>query len=105
MHFYALDSLGEIAYSQPLGYIANDKDMNDVLKINEATFPWMYYLNNHHFFFTLLRKWPFNMLLPRAGDKAGLGAIMGYVIVVLPYPSYLSLFLPFFHFPVSNPVD
>ncbi|KAJ4415810.1 hypothetical protein N0V85_002546 [Neurospora sp. IMI 360204] len=83
VHFYALDSLGEIAYSQPLGYIANDKDMNDVLKINEATFPWMYYLNNHHFFFTLLRKWPFNMLLPRAGDKAGLGAIMGHTTSII----------------------
>ncbi|CCC12748.1 unnamed protein product [Sordaria macrospora k-hell] len=83
VHFYALDSLGEIAYSQSLGYIANDKDMNDVLKINEATFPWMYLLNNHHFFFRVLRKWPFSMLLPRAGDKAGLGAIMGHTTSII----------------------
>ena len=94
MHFYALDSLGEIAYSQSLGYIANDKDMNDVLKINEATFPWMYLLNNHHFFFRVLRKWPFSMLLPRAGDKAGLGAIMEYVIVQ-SVPILMGFFLSF----------
>ncbi|KAK3388671.1 cytochrome P450 [Sordaria brevicollis] len=90
VHFYALDSLGEIAYSQSLGYIANDKDMNDVLKINEATLPWMYLLNNHHFFFKLLRKWPFSLLLPRAGDKAGLGAIMGHTTSIIDQRLALS---------------
>ncbi|KAK0630500.1 cytochrome P450 [Bombardia bombarda] len=77
-HFYALDSLGEVAYSKTLGFLTNDKDMNDIMKINEATLPIMFVFNDYPFLLRIARTWPFNYLLPRDGDQNGFGAVMGH---------------------------
>ncbi|KAK3346974.1 cytochrome P450 [Lasiosphaeria hispida] len=78
VHFGILDTLGEVAYSKPLGFLANNKDMGNFLKINEETLPFVFILSNYVSIFKLLHKWPFNLLLPRAGDQVGLGAVMGF---------------------------
>ncbi|KAK3317287.1 cytochrome P450 [Cercophora scortea] len=76
-HYYSLDSLGEVAYSRPLGYLAADRDVNDVIAIPKKALPLMIGFGNYTPLYRLLHKWPFNYVLPRSGDQAGLGAILG----------------------------
>jgi len=77
-HYFALDALGEVAYSTPLGYLANDRDVHGVLEVNDAMLPVMHVFSKWLFIFRILRTWPFSYLLPRDGDSNGFGAIMGY---------------------------
>lgn len=79
VHFAALDTLGEIAFGQPLGFVENNADQSDFLKINDAILPILMTISNYGPVFTLTKVWPFKYLMPRAGDGVGLGAIMGYV--------------------------
>ncbi|KAK5661831.1 hypothetical protein OQA88_9934 [Cercophora sp. LCS_1] len=78
IHYMALDTLGEVAYSQDLGFLKNNKDMGDFLKINDQMIPIIATLSNYTSLFLMLNKWPLNLLLPRAGDQSGLGAVMGF---------------------------
>ncbi|KAK3386164.1 cytochrome P450 [Podospora didyma] len=78
-HYYSFDALGELAYSNAPGYLAADKDLNDVIKISDATLPFIHVLGVYPEVFLLTHKWPLRYLLPRDGDKAGFGAIMGYI--------------------------
>ena len=79
VHFGALDTLGEIAYGRPLGFVANNADQGNFLKINEAMLPILITMSNYSPIFTLTKHWPLKYLLPRAGDGVGLGAVMGSV--------------------------
>lgn len=74
MHLYALDSIGEIAYSNPFGLLKDDKDTHGIIAANDATVPLMKVLSNHLWMWRALRKWPLYYLLPRDGDDTGLGA-------------------------------
>ena len=79
-HFYAIDSLGFLAYSRPLGYLAHDRDMNRAIEITERTLPFMMVLSEYPAVNKLVYRWPLSYLLPREGDKAGFGAIIGCVL-------------------------
>lgn len=76
-HFYALDAIGEIAYSEPFGDLKNDKDTHGLIAINDAVLPYLSVVGNHMSLWWMLQKWPFSLLLPRDGDEVGFGAIMG----------------------------
>ncbi|KAK3689051.1 cytochrome P450 [Podospora appendiculata] len=76
-HYYSLDALGEVAYSRPLGYLAADSDVNNVIAISKKALPLMIGFGNYTPLYRLLHKWPFSYVLPRSGDQAGLGAILG----------------------------
>ena len=76
VHFAALDTLGEIAYGRPLGFVENNADQGDFLRINEARLPILITISNYNPFCKLTKIWPFNYLLPRVGDGVGLGAVM-----------------------------
>ncbi|KAK4185635.1 putative cytochrome P450 E-class, group IV [Podospora australis] len=77
-HFYTLDSFGEIAYSQSFGSLDQDKDVWGIVRAGDNTFPMLSAVNNHHELFQVLSKWPFYYLMPREGDKVGLGAMLGH---------------------------
>ncbi len=74
--FFALDCIGELAFSNALGFLANDTDMHDIVKINDAAFPIMTVFGFYSWALRVLFTWPFSNLLPRDGDKAGWGAII-----------------------------
>ena len=74
--FFALDCVGELAFSNALGFLSNDTDMHDIVKINEIAFPVMTIIGLFPWVLRVLFSWPFNNLLPKDGDKAGWGAII-----------------------------
>lgn len=76
-HFHALDSIGEIAYSNPFGMLKEDHDAHNIIAANDATVPVIKILGNHLWMWRALRKWPLYYLLPRDGDESGLGAVVG----------------------------
>ncbi|KAK1831157.1 cytochrome P450 [Podospora conica] len=78
VHFAALDTLGEIALGQPLGFVENNADQGDFLKINETMLPILLSISNYSPVFKLMSLWPLKYLLPRAGDKVGLGAVLSF---------------------------
>jgi hypothetical protein len=50
-HYGALDILGEVAYSQDLGFLKNNKDMGDFLKINNKMIPLVAIFGGYTSFF------------------------------------------------------
>lgn len=76
--FFALDCIGELAFSKALGFLANDADMHDIIKINAAAFPVMTIFGLYSWVLKILFTWPANNLLPKDGDKAGWGAMISY---------------------------
>ncbi|KAK0611729.1 cytochrome P450 [Immersiella caudata] len=77
-HFFTLDTLGEVVYSTPMGYLKNNRDMGNFLKINEKILPIMLLLSSYESIFGLMHYWPLKYLMPREGDGVGAGAIMTY---------------------------
>ncbi|KAH8880571.1 cytochrome P450 [Thozetella sp. PMI_491] len=77
--FFSLDAIGELTLSKPVGFLANDKDMYDMVQINLSMFKIIHLLSNWAAFSILLFRWPFTYLLPRDGDKAGFGALLGTI--------------------------
>lgn len=76
VHFCALDTLGEAVYSTPMGYLENNKDLGNFLKINEKILPIMLLLSSYSGIFGLMHHWPLSYFMPREGDAVGTGAIM-----------------------------
>jgi hypothetical protein len=77
LHLYALDSIGEIAYSNPFGMLKDDKDTHGIIAANNVTVPLIKVLGNHLWLWRTLHKWPLYYLMPRDGDESGLGAVIG----------------------------
>jgi hypothetical protein len=76
LHLFALDSIGEIAYSNPFGMLKDDKDTHGIIAANDATLPLIKILGNHLWLWRALGKWPLYYLLPRDGGESGLGAVI-----------------------------
>lgn len=76
VHFSALDTLGEIAFGRPLGFVESNADQGNFLKMNDAILPILITIGNYSPVFTLTKMWPFKYLMPRAGDGVGLGALL-----------------------------
>ena len=83
IQYFTADSIGDIAFGEPIGFLRTDTDMYDYLKTSAEAFP----------FFTMLSLFPWLMhvlaldtvkkYLPSAKDSLGMGRIMGSV------PTYL----------------
>ena len=76
-HFYALDAIGEIAYSESFECVKQDRDTKGVLAVNDATVPVLMAISNYVTFWKLVRMWPFYLALPNDGDECGFAAIVG----------------------------
>ncbi|KAL2135823.1 hypothetical protein VTI74DRAFT_6752 [Chaetomium olivicolor] len=77
-HFYALDAIGEIAWSESFENVKEDRDTKGVLAVNDATVPILMAVGNYMTFWRILRTWPFYYLLPNDGDESGFGAMVGH---------------------------
>jgi hypothetical protein len=83
-YFYALDAIGQIAYSQSFDCLKLDKDKHGMLAINDAMMPIIMAVGNYMTFWKILQMWPFYLLMPNDGDECGFGAMIGYVSDSLP---------------------
>lgn len=94
IHYWALDSIGEIAYSNAFGMLEHDKDTYGILAANNGTVPLVKFLSNHLWLWRALHRWPLLYLLPNDGDESGLGAVTGYVVLSPLYSMQLTPFSP-----------
>lgn len=76
-HFYTLDAVGEIAYSESFECLKQDRDTKGVLAVNSGSVPILMAVGTYVLAWRLMRVWPFYLLLPHDGDECGFGAIIG----------------------------
>lgn len=77
IHYWALDSIGEIAYSNSFGMLEHDKYTYGILAANDGILTFINVLSNNLWMWRALQRWSFFYLLPNDGDESGLGAVIG----------------------------
>jgi hypothetical protein len=77
IQYFTLDAVCEVGFSKAPGYLANDEDLYDHVKINNSLFPVLILLSHFPWIAKAMHRWPMKDSLPKAGDKAGFGALMG----------------------------
>jgi hypothetical protein len=75
--FFTLDVISELAFGQAFGYLENDADVYDYLKITKTFIPIMMVIANVPSLADLLHSRYFRGLLPSESDKLGFGAFIG----------------------------
>lgn len=75
--FFTLDVISDLAFGQPFGFLEQDDDVFDFLKIGRAYFPVAIVLANIPSLVPLLHSRFFRFLLPKESDKLGFGAFIG----------------------------
>ena len=78
VQFFTLDVIGDLAFGQAFGFIEGDADMYDFISTNHAFFPFVSLIANSQLLVTLLHSRALSGLLPKATDKVGFGAFIGY---------------------------
>lgn len=75
--FFTLDVISELAFGQAFGYLENDNDVYDYLKITKTYIPIMMVVANVPSLADLLQSRLLRGLLPSESDKLGFGAFIG----------------------------
>lgn len=75
--FFTLDVISDLAFGQAFGYIVQDGDVYDYLKITKSFIPIMMVLGDIPFLADLLQSRLLRGLLPSESDKLGFGAFIG----------------------------
>ncbi|OAL04444.1 cytochrome P450 [Phaeosphaeriaceae sp. SRC1lsM3a] len=75
--YFTLDVISELAFGQAFGYIENDDDVFDYLKITKTYIPIMMIVANVPSLATMLQSRYLRGLLPSESDKLGFGAFIG----------------------------
>lgn len=86
IQFFALDVIGELAFGEAFGYMRDNTDVHEYLKMLNSTVPLMLIQANLPWMAKVLQSPVFRTLFPKEGDKLGFGAFIGYNI--LPYSTY-----------------
>ena len=74
--FFTLDVISQIAYSEPFGFLANDKDMHNIICIMQESIPVAGILFTIPWLAKAIYHWPLRRLLPSEDDEIGLGRMM-----------------------------
>lgn len=77
VQFFTLDVVSDLAFGEPFGYIEQDTDVFDFIKITKEFFPVTLVISNVPFLVSLLHSPLFRGALPKASDKFGFGAFIG----------------------------
>lgn len=77
VQFFTLDIISDLAFGKPFGYLENNADVFDYIKITNAYVPIMVFLGNVPKIANLLHSRFFRALLPSESDKLGFGAFIG----------------------------
>ena len=75
--FFTLDVISELAFGQAFGYLDQDDDVYDYIKITNSFIPVMLVLANVPALARLLQSRWFRGLMPKESDKLGFGAFIG----------------------------
>jgi len=75
--FFTLDVISDLAFGNPFGYLEQDGDVYDYLKITQSYVPVMMVLADIPSLADVLHSRLFRGLLPSESDKLGFGAFIG----------------------------
>ena len=75
--YFTLDVIGELAWGQPMGFLEQDADVFDYIKITMTSVPAMMVVSTYPLLAKLLQSRLFRTLLPKETDKIGFGALIG----------------------------
>ncbi|KAK3685320.1 cytochrome P450 [Podospora appendiculata] len=75
--YFTLDVISHLAFGAPFGYLVQDDDVYDYIKMTAAVIPAMLVLANVPTLANVLQSRLFRGLLPKASDKVGFGAFIG----------------------------
>ncbi|KAL2760390.1 hypothetical protein ACRALDRAFT_2024383 [Sodiomyces alcalophilus JCM 7366] len=76
--YFALDVISELGFGTPYGFLKEDRDLYQYVQTKDAFFPVMITMMSVPFLAKLMHNWPLNLGLPKSGDQAGFGALMGF---------------------------
>jgi hypothetical protein len=77
--YFTLDVISDLAFGHPLGYLDQDDDVYDYIKITKASIPAMMILSNMPVLANIMQSRFLRSLLPKDTDKIGFGAFIGSV--------------------------
>ncbi|KAF4954313.1 hypothetical protein FGADI_5336 [Fusarium gaditjirri] len=77
IQFFTLDVISDLAFGQAFGYIEQDDDVFDFIKITKSYFPVTLVMANIPSLVSLLHSKLFSGALPKESDKLGFGAFIG----------------------------
>ena len=75
--YFTLDVISDLAFARPFGYLENDADPYDYIKITSAYMPVMVLLGNMPSLVNMLHSKFLRGLFPAASDRLGFGAFIG----------------------------
>ncbi|RSL52120.1 hypothetical protein CEP53_008193 [Fusarium sp. AF-6] len=77
IQYFTLDVISDLAFGQPFGYVDQDDDVFNFIKITRSFFPVTLVIANIPSLVSLLHSRLFRGLLPKESDKFGFGAFIG----------------------------
>jgi len=92
MQFFSMDTIADISFGKPIGFLANNTDMYSYLKTSAAGFPFLIVLSlfpwlMHILSLNAVKKYP-----PSAKDSFGMGRIMGSAsLLYLPLLNFAAI--------------
>jgi hypothetical protein len=75
--FFALDVISTLAWGSAFGFLVQDEDINDYLRLFDEYMPAMLLIMSIPGLPWLMQQWPLNKMQPQTSDKAGFGSLMG----------------------------
>lgn len=75
--YFTLDVISNLAFGRAFGYLEQDDDVFDYIKITSSFIPVMLVLANVPSLANLLQSRFFRGLMPKESDKLGFGAFIG----------------------------
>jgi len=75
--FFTLDVISDLAFGNAFGYLDQDADVYDYLKMTKTFIPIMVTLGNLPWLASLLQSRLLRGLMPSESDKLGFGAFIG----------------------------
>lgn len=81
--YFTLDVISDLAFGRPFGYLEQDDDVFDYIKITSSFIPVMLILANVPSLAKLLQSPLMRGAMPKESDKLGFGAFIGYVCLLV----------------------
>jgi len=90
--YFTLDVISHLAFGRPFGFLENDRDQYDYIKITDSMMPFMAVVADLPIVTALLQSPLCRGLMPKSTDPLGFGAFIGYVSALF---CFFSLLTPF----------
>jgi hypothetical protein len=74
--FFTLDAIADASYSQPFGFLSTNSDLFSFIHLTELAMPAFLGVLIIPGLYKWVQAWPINLLMPKIGDKGGLGGMV-----------------------------